>query len=305
MMDPAGIKARLAEYADGELDPELRAEIEAYLRQDAESRAEVERWQALRAGVRGVLSRETVPTDLAARVRARLAEAASKPADSAPRIRARRWYRLGLPGMAMAAVILLALVMRPTGAQATTVRAADFANVYRRCAVAHHHDTLEVRAGVTWEEFHKSKQCGCAASLAKRAAFACSVPDLAADRSYLLEGACECSPSKEFRVVHAYFRCASGPRNVVSVFATDRRIELCADTGKPGRQCTCGCRHYHAAKSDNVTLICWEHDARSYVMCCGLLTEPQLIELADGLGLAFEQQLGAMLTPPLAQVSIP
>ena len=266
-MNPSELRKHLPTYADGELEPALRERIESLLESDPASRAELQRWQALRHCAHRAIAEEPLPAGLAELVRNRLA-ARRRPATG-------RILRLGLPGLAAAAAIVLAVTFWPRGAQATPVEAHGFADVYRTCAVAHRHDTFDVRDKVPADVM---------AQLREEAAFICNVPD-ATKCGFHVDGACECFHGDEgIRVVHVYFRCNKDDTKVISAFATDRRVDMCSE-GCQCPECAAGRRHYHVAHDDDVTLLAWTDDDRSYVVCSDM-NEKTLVRMVDTMEIA-------------------
>ncbi len=259
-MDPAELRQHLAQYADGELDPTTAQEVERLMASDPEARAEVERWRALRQSAGRVLTNTAVPARLETRIRAGIR---ARRGSAGPRL-----LRFGAPGLAVAAVVLLAFTFWPRGASATAVEACDFARIYRNCAM-HGHDTLGVNGGPTRKTV---------AQLRNENPHAGEIPDLSV-AGYELVGACTCPPAPNVRVVHAYFRhCAEG--NIVSSFSIACQIHLC----NQGQPCKCACQDNHVYRCANdgpVTLICWSECGHSYVLACGKLTREQLVELAE------------------------
>ncbi len=267
-MNPSEMRKHLAEYADGELDPAQRAEIEAHLAQDPASRADVARWQALRQCAHRALVSEPVPRGLEDRVRANL--------QASRRVRSRRLYRLGLPGLAVAAAVVLALFVWPgSEAAATNVQVSGFASVYRRCAVERRHDTLNVRG---------DGGCKTLAELQAEAPLAAGLPDIPS-HGYRLDGACWCGPPecKECgaRVLHAYFRRSDDPNDVVSAFAVDCAITLCTCGGTPCPGCQRGTAEFRDGTDGDVSLVCWKRQKISYVLA-GRMPREELTKLAQG-----------------------
>lgn len=285
-MDPLS-RDKLAAYADGEFDVAERARIEAGLADDAAARAEVARWRALRQCAQRVLLNTAVPPGLADRVRAGL--------PVAHRRRTPRIYRLGFSGLAAAAVIMLAFFMWPQGARAKPIKASYFANQHRERAVVEHADTLGVRAGIDWEEFNARGLSGNINAIIREASFARPLAEVAAELDkfdYRLQGACAYDGDDDIQVTHAYYRCFQdiSRGNTVSVFVLDRPVQLCGDDG-----CDCRCRkqgdrEYRVAivpiGTGKVTIVSWIVEGRTYVVCCGVATEDQLIHMADGLKLS-------------------
>ncbi len=265
-MTPAEVRQHLAAYADGELPPAVRAEVETALAAAPKLRAEAARWQALRRAVGRTVQSEMVPAELAERIRAGLAaNGATPPVHPHGRV-----HRLGLAGLSAAAVLALALFIWPRGAQATSLDVRGLAKIHRTCAQEHRHDTLRVRGCAPGTACQKIKA---------RAGFAGDVPDATACGEYSLDGACQCSPARGVRAVHIYYRSKQAPERVLSVFAVDRGLEL-ATPGGPCPRCNCGQRSYRRGTDAGVTLVGWQQDGRSYVLV-GPLPEPELVRLAD------------------------
>jgi hypothetical protein len=271
------LRKHLTAYADGELPAELRAKIEALLAADPAAQAEVRWWQDLRRGVRRVLEAEAVPAGLSAAVGARLR----------PRPRfTRSWtFRLGVPGAAAAAILLVVffLVPRAETTPLTPLTPSSLIRIHDSCAVQGRHDTLGVRA----EHASASPRC-----VKGRAKFACGVPDVSGCGKFRIDGACECSPRPDVRVVHTYFRSDVEPNVIVSAFSVDRPIRFC---GSDGSQCRCKpskVRRYEEGVRENVALLCWQERDRSYVLLARIPAQ-QLASLADGLQLAALDRLFA------------
>ncbi len=265
-MTPGEVREHLAAYADGELPVEVRTAIEAALTSTPELRAEAECWRALRRATNRIVQNEVVPPELAERIRAGLAAGDASPAVRRPG----RVYRLGLAGLSAAAVLVLALLIWPRGAQATSLDVRGLAKIHRTCAQEHHHDAVGVR--------------GCAPGMAcqkikARAGFAGDVPVVTACGEYNMEGACQCSPARGVRAIHIYYRSKQAPERVLSVFAVERGLEL-ATSGGPCPNCNCGQRKYRRGTDAGVTLVGWQQGGRSYVLV-GSLTELELVRLAD------------------------
>jgi anti-sigma factor RsiW len=270
-MNPTELRQHLAEYADGELAPALRTEIETLLAGDPAARAEVERWQALRRCAQRALASETLPAGLADRVRTAIH------AQSA--VRLPRLYRLGLPGLAVAAAVVLAFFIWPKGAEATSVPASSFAAIYRKCAVEHRHDSL-VRG---------PNGSPTLAGLRAAAPLVAGLPDLTAG-GYRLDGACRCGPREckdnGAKVVHVYFRRSDNENDVVSAFAVQCRLKLCARDGSPCRGCKCaGVRPYRGDQDGDVSLVSWTDHGVSYILV-GRMPQEMLTKLAEGPALA-------------------
>jgi hypothetical protein len=270
----------LADYADGELDPALRREVEALLAKDADAQAEVQRWQALRQAAQRVVINEAVPVNLAARIRSGLRERAA--------VRVPRLLRLGAAPLAAAAALILAVTVWPSGAATPSIKAEGFAGVYRSCGVVHQHDTFAVRESLMKGGCPMRALC----RIKKGAAFACDVPNVAGCGKYRLVGACECKPRDcTSHVVHVHFRNVEDPSEVISVFAIDRCIHICGKSGKRCENCNTCMRRYEVASVDHVQLVSWRERGASYVLACEKMDQRNLAELADNLRLAMREQL--------------
>ncbi|MBK9129273.1 MAG: hypothetical protein IPM13_15955 [Phycisphaerales bacterium] len=269
----AELRKHLTAYADGELPAELRPRIESLLAADAEAQAEVRWWQSLRRQARRVLDAEAVPPGLAAGILRQL-----RP----PVPAVRKWtLRLGVPGVAAAAILLTVFfLVRP--AETTPITPASLVAIHDACAVHGRHDSLGVR---------KAAGKGSCASVKSQAKFACRVPDVSACGPYHLDGACDCAPKRDVRVVHAYFRSTTAPEVVVSAFAIDRSIRFCGSDGSKCGSCRSSKRRqYDESTLQNVSLLCWKEGDRSYVLVARLPAQ-QLSALADGVTLAGMQRL--------------
>ncbi len=286
-MNTSEFQRNLPDYADGELDPELRAEVEARLEDDPQGRAEVERWRALRRCAGRALNSEPVPAGLQERVQTALRR---RPARH-PRV-----YRLGLPGLAVAAAITLAFFLWPQGVAATSVKACDFASIHRKCALEHRHDSFNVRGGVFPQVLDK---------LTEGAGFACCVPNVTACGGYRLDGACRCSPCKDVRVVHVYFRSDDPSQQVVSAFAIDCRVNLCSANGSACPGCEHGQRHYHGGLDGDIAIVCWDEGNQSCVLAAGGMEPQKLVQFAQGVPVAQLPQIDRVPGCCLADAKCP
>lgn len=266
-MSPADLHQHLAAYADEQLDPNLRGQIETHLADHPADRSEVDRLRALRRSVHRTLNADPVSDTLADRIRAGL--------HARPRAKMVRLYRIGLPGLAVAAAAVLAFSLWPRGAVATPVEAAGFVNIYRLCAVSHRHDEYGVRG---------AKFPGCLTRLQERSGFNCCMPDLSTFGPYEIDGACHCAPVDDIRVVHAFFRRADAPNAVVSIFAVDRRIEL-MNHGTACAALRSAKRSFRTATDGDVTLIGWSDGNRSFVLV-GQQKQSELERLAEDAAVA-------------------
>lgn len=274
-MTPSDVRDLVPAYADGELDEARRTALEGHLAADPGLRAEVQRWQALRRCAQRGINAVAVPDGLAERVRARLrAEAGG------PRHRPRA-YRLGLSGLAAAAVLVAGFTLWPRGAVARPVEARGFADIHRVCALLNHHDTLGVRGGQPPADFTPMDGGVAVSRLRARGAITAAIPHLSR-RGLQLVGACTCSPCPELRVVHAYFRSEQG--EMVSVFAADSPIALCA-AGRVCPCCTHGERLYRSSSEGEVSVVCATANNASFVLVSAGRGARYLMDLAEGLPL--------------------
>jgi anti-sigma factor (TIGR02949 family) len=288
MTNCSDMRPHLAVYADGELAAELRPAVEAHLAACARCRADVERWQALRGCVRCAVASEALPVGLEQRLRQRL-HAHSQTAR-------RRLIRLVAPGLAVAAVIVVAVLRYVPGGgggsvalAAVDVSAEDFARVYRKCAVARPHDSHNCR-GMSAQDAREL--------LAGKLDFKPLVADLSA-HGYVLAGACECFPVHEVHVIHVHYRSQGAQAQVVSLFSADRRLRLEACSRCRGK---CGDRQaeqsYEFAQAGDVTVLKWNEQQGSFALCSQMEQE-QLLELAGSVDFArFLRELPAYARGP-------
>ena len=291
-MTTSDVRDLIPAYADGELDEARRTALEGRLAADPGLRAEIQRWQALRRCAQRGINAVGVPEGLAERVRTRL-----RAEVGGPRHRPRA-YRLGLSGLAAAAVLVAGFTLWPRGAVARPVEARGFADIHRVCALLNHHDTLGVRGGQNLADFTPTDGAAAVARLRTRAAKMRALPDLSR-RGLRLVGACTCSPCPELRVVHAYFRSEQG--EMVSVFAADSPIALCA----AGRVCPC-CAHgehlYRSSCEGEVSVVCATANNASFVLVGAGRDARRLMDLAEGLPLVGLPRLGGAAPVPVDEV---
>jgi anti-sigma factor RsiW len=276
MTHETDIHRLLAEYADGELSAEQRAQVEALLREQPEYATAVERWRALRRSAGRAVHEAAVPAGLAERIRSGLAEAEQPAAahGGGPII---RLYRFGAFGLAAAAVLMIAVFMRPDNAGAAdgvTVEARGFADVYRNCALQHQHDIFNLNNVTPNVRL---------ATLEDRAAVAYDIPDLA-KAGFHVAGACKCPPKPDLPALHVHFRTNEAPPRVVSVFVIDCKMVMCED-GRPCDRCPHGCRKYLTARQDDLALLSLKYQDHSFVFC-GQMPAHELTTLVDDLHVA-------------------
>lgn len=278
-MKRSEFEQKLAMHADGELDAPDAVAIEKHLAFHPEDKAIVARWEQLRASAKRAVDSEPIPAGLAERIRAALPQGDDSAASEPPFRKAPRVYRLGVSGLAAAAVIVLAIIFLPG---ATRVDVAGFSGIYHKCAVSLHHDSLSIRGGTAWKDFVNQPNRLPVCTVEGKAPFACRVPNLPS-RGFMLEGACTCSPCDGIRVVHVYFREVDNPDNVVSVFVMEEPIELCAN-GEPCGKCQMGGGRYRSADHSGLSLAAWDADGHSYVVVCSEANRDHVMEVVGLVG---------------------
>lgn len=284
MTDCSDMRPHLAGHADGELAAELYPTVEAHLAECQKCRMEVERWQVLRRCAQRVVASEALPPGLEQRLRQRLR--------TQSRTTRHRLIKFMVPGLAAAAVIVVAVSLYLPGVvqgAAVDVSAEDFARVYHKCAVARHHDSHNCRG----MSAHDAREF-----LARGLSFEPLVADLSA-HGYVLEGACECFPVHEVRVIHVHYLGQDTRAQVVSLFSADRRVRL--KTGSPFRgEGDRGHpdRFYEVAKAGQVNVLKWDEQRGSFALCSQMERE-QLLELAGSVDFArFLRELRAYARGP-------
>ena len=251
-------------YADGELDAGRMSEIEAALEQSPELRAELERWRGLRHCAKRAVMAEPVPAGL------RNTVVASLRAEEVP-ARSSRVYRLfgGFTAVA-AAIALVAFLWQPETSSAApqVVEAKRFTQVYEKCAVRHHHCTVDIDA---------SDIPGVHAKLVGLQQSPVLLPDLSAD-GFELNGVCRCFGVRDVHVIHAHYERKGDDPAIVSFFSIDRPLRL-----KVCEKATCCQRArdgYETAENEGVFVCKWEEAGNCYAVC-GEMDPQQLQELAD------------------------
>jgi anti-sigma factor RsiW len=277
------LELQLPDYADGQVSADVRVRIAAELPHRPEWCDQVQRWQALRRSAQRVLERTPIPVGLADRVQATLSPVPVRVPVRSP------FFRFGLPGLAAAAAVTLGFAFWPRGAAATVIDASNFAAVHRRCALGGRHDSFQVRG------HELSEVCE---EIRRAAGFGCHMPSHAPS-GYVLDGGCACWPGSAMHVVHVYFRAVQPPERIVSLFALDRVVQVRAP-GAAGRDCGGGQRQYRRAADGDVTLIVWGDGQASYVLA-GRMPEPELVGVADGLGLGLAPVVTTRASGPLPQ----
>ncbi|MFH1745864.1 MAG: hypothetical protein ABIG44_02355 [Planctomycetota bacterium] len=276
-MSESEIQRHLADYADGELDADLRPDVEAYLHEHPQARAEVNRWQALRSSAERGLNAESVPDELHTRLLHNLAIHQSHD-------KIRPW-RIYAPLTAVAAALLLVIYMWPSnpvaGPAPKLLSASKLVTLYQHCALGHKHD-----------DFGLSGKSATAATTIlannSKVGFTIHLPDLA-PKGYQLQGVCMCKPGKNIRGIHAYYAKRdlpvdpAHPENVVSFFSLCSRVKLCDSRGTccghecPGRDA----RQYEVALVDEqFTVLKWDEFTCSFAVC-SQLAQQELVQIID------------------------
>jgi len=270
------------------LAAELRAPVEAHLAECQKCRTEVERWQALRRCAQRAVASEALPAGLEQRLRQRL--------HTQSRTARRRLFTFVGTGLAAAAVIMVALLLYLPGGgggavalAAIDVSAEDFAQIYRKCAMAGHRDSHNCR-GMSAQDATEF--------LARELGFKPLVADLSA-HGYVLEGACECFPVRDVRMIHVRYRSQDTQDQFVSLFSANRRIRLKACSRCRGK---CGHgqaeRSYEVAQAGQVNVLKWDAQRRSFALCSQMEQE-ELLELAGSVDFArFLRELPAYARGP-------
>lgn len=274
-MNPADLPTKLAAYADGELSPGERAVLEARLADEPALRGAVQRWQALRRAARRAVMQEPVPAGLAARLAADL--------HALRRVRRPRILRLGLSGLAAAAVLMFAAVLWPTqNAGASTLAASFLCERHLNNACAAAIDTLGVRGDHPTAEYDArddvTPDFDC---VSQRASFPCKVPCLM-KFGYKLRGATEYRRDDGTLIIHAHYLCKRAGQ-VMSMFVINRPLDLKAEQSQCRPGCQTAKRRYHVAQCEKITMVSWTEGQRTYVLCCGKANGQELAQLADQL----------------------
>lgn len=290
MSGPSNHREHLPAYADGELAPALRAEIERLIAADPAAQAEVQRWRAIRQAANRALQSERVPMGLRARVLTALRRKA--PQRRSPIL------RLAMPVLATAAAILLAFMLwsyddpapgpqTPAVAASVQVSGQRLAKLFDHCAVQHNHDSFGLGESTVAELVTALRGT-------PHAELAAYIPDLS-ERGYYLSSVCNCSPSPEARALHAHYQRGSDartgvprPQDVVSFFAVQKpmRLEQCARMCNPAGCSKHPCRQYMiAAVAGDVTVVKWNERQYGFAVC-SVLPQAELAALADDVILA-------------------
>jgi anti-sigma factor RsiW len=271
-------------YADGELDSQRAAEVEAHLAESTELRDELERWRSLRRCANRVFAAPAVPPELETILRDRLRREG----------RGTRYKSLPLFGgiTAIAAAIVVMVVLwwptapapAPATAEARLVAAERFAEIYRHCAVEIRHRQVEVDL----QDIDGARD-----TLAGLVSHPVLAPDLR-ETGFQLDGVCRCFHAPNVRAVHVFYRREGPEPAVVSFFSLDQKVHL--------KNCTCeACtapegwhRDYEIADSDGVTVCKWNEAANSFAVC-GEMSQDQLRGLADRVKVASVPRTGVIL----------
>lgn len=270
-MNTRQAREHLPLYVDGELDPQVAADLEEQLAESAELRDELERWRSLKRCAHRVFMTPSVPLTLGDDIRAEL----GRPRLVAGR-RPVRWFS-SITALAAAIVLMFVWISSRTPGESTLAVAAErFAEIYRKCAVETNHDP---------EGFGKMGDLAAAqAKLAQRKPYAVLLPDLR-ERGFQLDGVCECFHVTGVDVVHAHYRKAGAEPAFVSIFSIGRKVRLtggpCGSPARPERQP----HQYEYARARDVQVCKWNEAESSYAFC-GQMETAQLRELADSVTVA-------------------
>jgi len=257
-------------YADGELDPQRAAELEAQLAESAELRDELERWRLLRHCANRVVTAPVVPVELENTIRNRLHHAQ----------RTKRFPVLGLFGgiTAIAAVVVVMFVLwrpGPTAAESKLLAAERFAEIYRHCAVEVRHRQVEVDLQNV-QAAHTT--------LANLVAHPVLVPDLGGS-GFALDGVCRCFHAPGVEAVHVFYRRGGPEPAVVSFFSLDQKVHLRSPLSEASSGSRATRRAYEVAESEGVTVCKWDEPTNSFAVCSEM-SRQQLRDLADGVNVA-------------------
>jgi anti-sigma factor RsiW len=278
-MNARQARENLPLYVDGELDPQVAADLEEQLAESAQLRDELERWRSLKQCAHRVFTAPSVPFTLGDDIREQL----SRTRLVAGR-RPLRWYG-SITAIAAAIVLMFAWAWTRSSPEPDLVVAAErFAEIYRKCAVEKNHDP---------EGFGKLGLAAAQTKLSQRKAYAVLLPDLR-DRGFQLDGVCECFKVTGVDVVHAHYRKAGAEPVFVSVFSVGRKLRLKGGRcGAPAQEE--GQQHeYEYARARDVQVCKWDETASSYAFC-GAMDADQLRELADGVTVAALQPAHVLL----------
>lgn len=271
-MNCSQAKSHLEVFADGELTGNLQQAVDAHVSTCTTCGDVVGRLQALRRCARRSLEGVAIPAGLADRVVAGLGGA-----------RRKAQYRTrALVPLAMAAAVLLGVFLwtNPSGTTDTspplialTVTPADFARIYRNCALDYNHDSEEAKG-----------QCpeSTRERLSKTLAFRPLMPDLS-NRHFRLAGACRCAPMRDAGALHAYYTTDDPTPTTISFFTLDQPVRLVG--GVPMLAERRLRRSYVQGADDCVNVVTWGEGGASYAVC-GLLSAPELCDLAESVNVA-------------------
>ncbi len=281
-MNASDLRLFLAPYADGELDDARRAQVEAFLAENASAREEVQRWRNLRRCACRAWPVGAAPAGLRERVLQRLAHEGR--GFHVPR----RYLGFGTVLALAAVVAFLALIYDWPGTETTgpvvsngvALAAADFARVHQHCACGRsRHDGFSVTGKAPGEA-----RAVLAAHYGPN--FPLCLPDFSA-QGYQLAGACGCPPRKGMQSLHVvYVRADSGtaarPEDVISFFALPCRVGLSAcDKRRAGCKQRAVPHEYSLARTpDNVNVVAWDESQGSVALVSAAGTD-QLMSLAD------------------------
>lgn len=271
-MNCSQAKSHLEVFADGELTGNLQQAVEAHVSTCTACRDVVGRLQALRRCARRSLEAVAIPAGLADRVVAGLGGARRK-------AQYRTW---ALVPLATAAAVLLGVFLwsNPSGTTNTgqplialKVTPADFAGVYRNCALDLHHDS---------EQAKNEAPASVRERLSKTLAFRPLIPDLS-NRRFRLAGACRDMPMREADALHAYYITDDPTPTTISFFTLNQPVQLVGGVPMPATRKLR--RSYVQGADDCVNVVTW-HEGRSSYAVCGLLSARELCDLAESVDVA-------------------
>lgn len=243
-------------YADGELAPTERRELERIMAVSPEIQADVSRWRELRQRVNDALRSEPVPAGLALRVESRLA---------AERLRVHRLRALPIVSvLGAAAAVGLAVFIWPSPAASSSLSPERFAKAFEMCGKGGH-NTLNI----------SNDELAARRELDALRPYAVAVPDLRSD-GYFVHGACECVGHGEFNVTQVGYATHESQPHYLSLFSLDKRYAL-----EPAANPTQlhAARNYQFAQVGGVGVLEWTESGGTFVIA-GEMPATQLTELA-------------------------
>jgi anti-sigma factor RsiW len=255
-------------YADGELDPQQAAEVEAYLKTSPEARALVEADRQLKASLARSFAKEAVPPGLAHRAFAQLEDKASS-----RRPWARRIVPLGIVTAAAACVVIWVAVpeaRQPKASGAEVHLAGMIEELHLGCSAAgRNHHCEDLPAG----DLDTIRRV-----MSEKLQLAVLAPDLSS-KGCAFESANYCS-FPDHRGAHLIY-VKDSSRIPLSVMTVDSM----------GGEMPCRCKKpyhghaYFALHGERTNVVAWDHNGATYVICAEL-DEADLLEMAEPVRLA-------------------